>query len=341
MAYDPADLRLPTWLLRLLEVLIHLRFPVARNWQMGMTRPGIMLTVALLGVCAAAIYSGNNLLYLCGAMLLSVMIAAITQAVRLLKRLPDLGDTLLPILQAGDVSVLHQEVGLNADMAAAVEISWSNDCGRFNLLVLCSAFVSQLQGRLQPQRRGLFDCKQVQLSTSAPLGLFIVEVIRNQDGEMVVLPAPLAWTAYSGAACYQQSDQHFFREGDEWRDLRNYVPGDPLSRVHWRKAAGNSQLWTVKRFSTAESQTPQALLRVDLRLPAGMADADFEQLLGRAWFWVKEQQQAGAQLFLGQADFDLSDEKEYRHALKALAGATPETEPAAGSGGLLLSLSGG
>ena len=63
--------------------------------------------------------------------------------------------------------------------------------------------------------------------------------------------------------------------------------------------------------------------------------ADFEQLLGRVWFWVK-QQQAGARLLLGQDDFDLSDDEQYRQALKALAGATPESKPAAGSGGLLL-----
>jgi len=304
-----------------------------------MTRPGIILTAAMLGVWAAAIYSGNNLLYLCGAMLASVMIAAITQAARLLRRLPDPGDALFPILQAGDVSVLHQEIDCNADMAAAVEISWANEAGQFRLLARCSVFASQLQGRLQPQRRGLFECKQVQLSTSAPLGLFIVEVIRNQGGEMVVLPAPLAWTACGAADGQWQSGQQFFREGDEWRDLRSYVPGDSLSRVHWRKAAGDPQAWTVKRFSAADSQAPQALLRVDLRLPAGTEEADFDRLLGRAWFWVKEQQQAGARLLLGHADFDLSDEQQYRHALKALAGAVPETKPAAGSGGLLLSLS--
>ena len=341
MAYDPADLRLPSWLVRLFDVLIRLRLPVARNWTLGLTRPGIMLIAAILGVWAAAFYSGNNLLYLCGAMLISVTVAAVTQAVRLLRRFPAMGDVKLPILQAGDVSVLRQAICLNTDMAAVVDITWASDAGRFNLLARCSAVSSQLQGRLLPKKRGLFAYKRVHLSTSAPLGLFIVELIRNQDDEMVVLPAPLAWSASNSMAFQQQGDLLLFHEGDEWSDLRSYVPGDPLSRVHWRKAAGNIREWTVKRFSTSESLASQHLLRVDLRLPDGMDDDDFERLLGRAWFWIKEQQQTGTRLILGQSEYDLSDEMQFRHALKALAEVMPEVRPAAGDGGLLLSLSDG
>jgi uncharacterized protein (DUF58 family) len=339
MAYDPAELRLPPWLLSLLNALIRLRLPVARNWRAGLTRPGILMMTAMLGVWAAATYSGNNLLYLCGAMLTSVTVAAIAQAVLLLKAFPDPGDA-LPILQAGETCVLRRKFTLNQSMAAAVELSWRNDSGSFRLLARCSAADSLLQGRLQPQRRGLFACRRLRLCTSAPLGLFIVEVIRDNGGDMAVLPAPLPWSAASAREGGGQRHRQCLREGDEWRDLRRYVSGDPLSRIHWRKATGDAGAWTVKRFSAAEALEPQALLRVDLRLPPDKTGAEFEQLLGRAWFWVKGRQRRGAQLLLGQTVFDLSDKRQYGQALKALAGASPETGPVAGSGGQLLSLAG-
>ncbi|RMG81653.1 MAG: hypothetical protein D6712_15870, partial [Chloroflexi bacterium] len=72
MAYDPADLRLPPWLLRLFDALVRVRLPVGPKWRLGLTRPGVMYALALFGIWAAAFYSGNNLLYLCGSVLLAI-----------------------------------------------------------------------------------------------------------------------------------------------------------------------------------------------------------------------------------------------------------------------------
>ena len=335
MAYDPADLRLPTWLLKLLDRLVGLTVPVGRNWRLAMTRPGIVFAAAWFGVWVAAFYSGNNLLYLCGAMLTAVMAAALYYGARLLREMPAIS---LPLLQAGDVSVIRQPLPGRADMAAVLSLSWSNPAGDFDLAARCTSEGSQLIGRLRPKRRGLFERQRLRLATAAPLGLFELSLSRDEASEMAVLPAPLPWQQDVQSMQQATNPQLFAREGDEWFDLRNYVPGDALSRIHWRKAAGDWQRWAVKRFHSPEAGREGLLLRVDLRLPAGRDSDDFDELLGRAWFWVRQARDAGGRLVLGQHYFDLIDEGQYRQALRALAAAVPESQPAADSGGLLLSL---
>ena len=337
MAYDPADLRLPPWLIRLLDRLIGLSVPLGRNWQLAMTRPGIIYTVAWFGVWAAAFYSGNNLLYLCGAMLTAIMAAALFQAVRLLQQFPGLE---LPLLQAGDVTVIRQKFLGSVDAAAVLELSWSNPAGDFSLIARYAPVGNQLVGRLRPARRGIFAPQQLRLSTAAPLGLYELSLSRESEGEMAVLPVPEPWAVASQASPATAETAQPLREGDEWFDLRGYVPGDALSRIHWRKAAGDWQRWVVKRFQMPEEGREAPLLRVDLRLPAGRGETDFESLLGRAWFWVRQAGEEG-RLILGQQAFELADSRQYRQALLALAAAAPESAPAAGSGGLLLSLAEG
>lgn len=338
LAYDPADLKLPPWLLRLLGGLIRLRFPVAPGWRLAMTRPGVMFSAALAGIWAAAFYSGNNLLYLCGAVMLVLMLAAVSQAAWLLKSFPTIQGK-LPMLEAGQVTALRQPLpsknlpGLN--MSAIVDISWQHGGDDFVLAGRCANQHIQLHGRLQAKRRGLFHIPDWQLSTSAPLGLFELTYIRHEPLELIVLPASLPWR--SALAGLSDADQGF-GEGDQWRDLRAYMPGDALARVHWRKADGDSRNWVVKRFGSFSQAAEQTCLRVDLRLLTGMDEAAFEELLGRACGWIQQHEHIASTLILGQVEFNLSQQDQYRQALKSLAAAQPESCPPSGQGGLLLSL---
>ncbi|OIO75323.1 MAG: hypothetical protein AUJ57_00300 [Zetaproteobacteria bacterium CG1_02_53_45] len=330
MAYDPAELRLPVWLLRLLERLIRLRLPIAPGWTIGLTRPGVMFVAAWLGVWAAALYSGNNLLYLCGSMMTALILAALAQSIGLLRRFPQM---ILPACQVGDVTIVRQMMAAPVKLAAVVDLSWSHAGETFALLARCADSAIRLDGRIRPKQRGLFDLQEMTLATSAPLGLFTIMLQRKHGGEMLVMPAPVAWSVGGSTVL---AERNAVVEGDEWRDLRSYVAGDLISRVHWRKAAGDMQHWMVKRFSSSEATAETTLLRVDLRLPSAMDTSAFEQLLGRCWHWM--QQDNAQRLILGQLQFDLSETSDYRQAMVAVASARPEADPACGTGGVLLSL---
>ncbi len=335
MAYDPADLKLPSWLLRFLDLLIAIRIPFGWGWKLGFTRAGIIFFSALVGLWAAALYSGNNLLYLSGAMITAMSLAALLQTRHILKQFPDPAP-LLPQLQQGDVTVVRRDGKLCFPAAAIVEIQWFYDEGSFSLLGRCEAGRLRLQGRIKMQRRGLYRCKALTLSSAAPLGLFLLALQRIDSGEVVVMPEPLSWQADGRSANSATGALRF--GGDEWHDLRLYTPGDALSQVHWRKASGDVRDWRVKRFTLDATEAREALLRVDLRLPAHADEAAFERLLARVWFWVLEQGGEGT-LILGQRSFELAEAMQTGSLQRAIARASAEATPAAGVDGVLLAVS--
>lgn len=340
MAYDPADLKLPAWLLGLLDRVVRMHLPLTPRWRLGFTRPGIIFVAGLSGIWAAAFYSGNNLLYLCGAMLLSLMLAALLQGANLLRRLPM---PVLPVLQAGETRVLHQTIPLPTLVVCSGVVAVTCAVGGelLHLSARCHGHELRWDARLRPDRRGLFVAREMLLSSAAPLGLFVLGCRRSVAIEVLVLPVPVAWLQADGSG-----DEAGGFSGDEWHDLRAYVAGDSPSRIHWRRAQGEPLSWAVKRFSAADERQVKARLRVDLRLPPGMPVSAFEQLIGQVWFWVK--QHGGecdipgsgqpAELIIGEDYFDLADAAQYQSALRTIAGATPAQQPPAESDGLLLSL---
>jgi len=338
LAYDPADLKLPAWLLGALNTLIRMHVPIFPGWRLGFTRPGIIFVAGLAGVWAAAFYSGNNLLYLCAAMMLSLLLVALLQSAYLLHHLPA---PALPLLEAGETTVMRHESTLftAAVCSATVSVACAAGGESLQLNARCHGRSLRWNARLRVGRRGLFICREMLLNTAAPLGMFVLCCKRSVSIELLVLPVPVAWV--QGAASGDGSED--LRAGDEWHDLRAYVAGDSPRRVHWRKAQGEPATWSVKRFSAARDAQVNRCLRVDLRLPPGRPESDFERLLGQAWFWVKQwgDLPAGDQsveLIVGRERFDLGDTVRYELALRALAGAQVAVEPPAGEEGLLLSL---
>jgi len=329
MAYDPADLRLPHWLLRFFDALVRLRLPLGRGLSIGMTRPGVLLSGAIAGLWLAAFYSGNNLLYLCGAMLTSLAVASVLRGILLLRSMTSLREFSWPRLEAGEATVVRVEESLSSAVSAVVQLLLQGDGGRFELQLRIEPEVRQLRGRLQPAARGVFEGGRLIMSTTAPLGLFQLILSKASQQRLVVMPAAVPWNDMS-----QQF--RLLQEGDEWRDLRAYAMGDSLARVHWRKAAMDAREWTVKRFGRHEEDAARQRLVVDLRLPAGMDAECFEELLGKAWFWLQERH-AGV-LVIGQRAFALADIGARQEAMLALAGARPESIAPAVADGPRLSL---
>jgi uncharacterized protein (DUF58 family) len=336
VAYDPADLRLPHWLLRLLDAAIRLRLPLAHGWRVGVTRPGVLLIAATFGVWGAAFYSANNLLYLCAAMLTALAAAAFWQGMGILRDVPVMADALPAWAEAGAPVVVHRPLSAAARMPALVELQWQG-AHAVQMQWRSDGQASQLEGRWLAPGRGLYRFEAQKLGTAAPLGIWQFEQQRRDAASLMVMPKPVPWADSRG----QSSDAMRWQEGDEWHDLRSYVPGDALARVHWRKAASNMNDWTVKRFMQPEDEIGQHHLRIDLRLPEGKGESAFERLLGMAWYWLESRMKSGdrhSQLTIGQQQFDCSSEGGCLAAMRAIAAAEPESARPAGNGGILLSL---
>lgn len=331
MAYNPADLRLPPWLLRLLDWLVRLELPLPAGRRIGVTRPGALYLGALIGVWAAALYSGNNLLYLCGAMLFALGAVALWQGFRLLGRVPALATALPLWIEAGRRQILQGALPETGLRGALVELQWQSDAGVLHARLRMAAQGS-LTGHIMAARRGVVRFDRQRLETAFPLGLWRVMHSRREPAELLVMPLPVPWDDPVGII-------RRLEHGDEWHGLREYVPGDMLSHVHWRKVGAADGAWSVKRFDRADPQEEGGILRVDLRLPAAFGEQHFEQLLGKVWFWLREREHSKQDgLILGSRTLELGDDAAWRSALAALAHAVPEKQEPAGSGGIFLSL---
>jgi len=334
MAYDPSDLRLPPWILWLLDALVRLRIPFAPRWRIGMTRAGALMFFSLLGLWAAAFYSGNNLLYLCGGMLLSIALLACVQSIQILRQFPRIGSALPTVLEQGNPYILRQYLTVSSSASAMLDVAWKEVPIEMHINMQSQRMT--IMGKLFSSERACIHLSQQQLSTSAPLGLWHVAYQRQDSALWLVLPAPIAWT---DAQVWGNDASPRKIEGDEYDDLRTYVAGDSPARIHWRKSTLAPATWRIKRFTQPQKTHHSRHLRVDLRLPKHANSKDFDRLLGMAWYWLKTQQKTAQTYFvLGQQRFELANPEHYQAAMQALAQAQVERMPPLQAEGMVLSL---
>ncbi|MGC4047419.1 MAG: DUF58 domain-containing protein [Armatimonas sp.] len=102
-----------------------------------------------------------------------------------------------------------------------------------------------------PEVRGVFTLGPTKLEMSDPLGLFPFEAEIGEATEIVVHPTPLfsRGSVSGGAGVWgvRERDGNTRRgEGMEFHGVREYRPGDPLRRVHWRTSARTGRLAVVE-----------------------------------------------------------------------------------------------
>ncbi|MDX8394301.1 MAG: DUF58 domain-containing protein [Mariprofundales bacterium] len=332
---------MPNWLLWSFNLLVRISLPVFPNWRLQLTRPGILFIAALLAVITAALYSGNNLLYLCAAMLFVLAASAAGHAVFLLKNIPRLAEYMPEYINAHQNSAMRTMIIWRFPVSGSVQIKWQSKMA----MPVCSLraegdYKSLLITRLPAYSRGLYDFHKQWLSTDAPLGLWHFSCVRHDKWTLAVLPKVIIWQQ-NGQVLDKTSDttRTSIAEGDEWHDLRSYIPGDSLARIHWRKGISCEQ-WMVKRFGQSQGEAVTNTLCVDLRLQSSnklKSKQDFERLLGMTHAWINEHPQGN--IIFGQHKFYLSNPKQNKQALLVLAAAMPENKaPALEADALLLSL---
>ena len=111
---------------------------------------------------------------------------------------------------------------------------------------------AELTLELLPQRRGVLPLEGVWVARTDPLGLFRAADFHPLPGALCVLPRryPLPPLALPGAHRYQPGGVALAGSvglADEFVSLREYRPGDPLRRVHWKSWAKAGQP-VVKEF---------------------------------------------------------------------------------------------
>jgi len=253
------------------------------------TRAGWVFFAFTLGVGLAAMNTGNNLLYMIHALLLSflvlsgVMSESALRGIRVRRRLP-------AELVAERPSAIALEITNEQPRIPSFAIV-AEDCVRGasgERRVAGRAFALRIGARAKetrsyaytPRARGMLPFSGVRVATRFPFGLFSKAMWVELPQQGLVYPALDPVGVRAGRASEPRAAENAGGSGGaaaEAASLREYAPGDPFRRIHWRASLRRDELLVRE---PEQDRRGDVLVRLTTR-GAAAGDA-FEQEVRRA-----------------------------------------------------------
>ena len=255
-------------------------------WPRGrLTRDGLWWVLATLGLGLAALFNGNNLVYLLCSMLLSVILVSMVlseislRGLALAAVLPDEIFAGRPALVGASVANVKRRLAsysVSLEVAGSapgtvertVHLPWLPP--RAERLVTWEATLPARGRRRLPALR---------LTTRFPFGLFLKSVRIPVDTDVLVYPAvhpvsPERLRAHAGPSGEAATRRR--GRGHDLYNLRQYRPGDDPRLIHWRSSA-KMQALTVRELEEDTALDTRITLdgtgAVAERLEAGLSEA--------------------------------------------------------------------
>jgi uncharacterized protein (DUF58 family) len=137
-------------------------------------------------------------------------------------------------------------------------------------------------------RRGRVELRKIDLYTRYPFGLMIKKRRVALHGDLVVFPRLLdievARERFQPSVG-EQTTANRLGPGSEIHSLREFVRGDSLRLVHWKKSASLGR-WIIKQTDQDAAHTVHVVL--DPYLPPGVPEEQFEQLVSMAATFIHQ-----------------------------------------------------
>lgn len=252
------------------------------------TRAGWCFIAIIFGVGFAALNTGNNLLYLILALMLSFLVLSgilsegSLRGIRIERKLPREVFAGHPNRVALRI---HNDQRRVASFAITIEDRLDLEAGvqpagRVFALRVGSRSFENRSYSFEPERRGDLRFDGFQVSTRFPFGLFVKSREIDLPECLVVYPSVQRVPLVVQTRLFDSDDEEpsgASSRGDEISGLREFEPGDSLVRVHWRSSARAGRLLVGERegFDGAEFE-------VQLRLPRSTPDPVVEERVARA-----------------------------------------------------------
>lgn len=282
------------------------------------TREGGYFVVLTLGVGLAAVNTGNNLLYLLVALMLSIIVVSGLLSEQSLRRLVFFADPPPPALPGEPVSILVRlrnekrrlpSFSLRVDPvpagSKAPDRAPASESARFIRIDPRSTESRPL--RMTFSRRGCYRLEGVTLSTTFPFGFFIKTAARREPIELWVYPRirPAPWPISPASFGTARSSSHRSEQGAAFHQFRAYQRGDDCRLIHWKLSARQGR-WILKEREREEGSG--VLLVLNNLAPAENREGwegRFERAVERAASLASEMIQAGMKVSLQTADREI------------------------------------
>ncbi len=241
-----------------------------------LSKEGLLFAVLLLVTFLAGVNYANNLILGACFFLSSILLIAIyhsyTQLSGLKIKVLDAGDT-----EAGGFAKYRIELmPTTAKQYAQLELIWDEQYQRIALLddrrVLTFSLMTEKRGKFLPPR--------LLLKSVYPLGLIRAWTYVYFDQIAWVSPVPLE-SARSNISNTAENDEQLTAVNgqEDFQELKQYIPGESLSRVSWSHLAKGQGLLS-KQF--VEFHSEQTVLDY-----AQMPAIDHEMKLSQLAYWVE------------------------------------------------------
>jgi uncharacterized protein (DUF58 family) len=289
-------------------------FSRARRWlrpprTLRPTRAGWSFFALCFGVGFAALNTGNNLLYLVLALMLSFLVLSgvlselALRGIRVERRLPAELFAEHPARVALEIHNAQRRV---AAFAIVVEDRVALPGGEDRSAGRCVALRVPPGGRevqsyhFSPARRGALAFQGFVVSTRFPFGLFTKSLVLDAKQSALVYPAVERVAPpreQASAAAEGARPQPRDGAGDAADGLRDFAPGDAARRIHWRASARARRLLVRRRVGDEPAE-----ILVELATGRAEAPEQFERRVSRAASEVVAGLAAGRRVALRAGD---------------------------------------
>ncbi len=289
------------------------------------TRAGWCFVAIIFGVGFAALNTGNNLLYLVLAGMLGSLVLSGLLSEAALRGIGVERRRLDAVHARAEHRVVLRIGNVQRRVAAfAVSIEDRLDeggtrpaAGRTFALRVGPGESLERSYVWTPERRGEAFFAGFRVSTRFPFGLFVKSLELEHPGDVLVYPEVVPRSlAREADAAGAQSAQALARtaSGDDVAGLREFIQGDSMRRVHWRRSLRTNRLLVGERDGDAEGE-----LEIELRLREGADTTEHEEAISIAASDVVHHLDAGLRVGLRTATFRVPPDLGSGHRAELLA----------------------
>jgi hypothetical protein len=265
----------------------------------GLTKSGKIFFVFLLAIILAAMATGNNLLFLILACLLSFMIVSGIESELNIRHLDV--ERIPPsepyARRPGAISYTVRNRKRNSSRLILV------DNGRVKLPRVTMGVPENVRQEKIFSKRGRHGLGRVSILTTYPYGLFEKSISFDLEDEILVFPEPIPCSL---SASFGPAGECTGREHESISHVRSYSPGDSLSSIVWKK----QHLGLVSRVVQGGGGVGTLIVL----LPGG----EIEQKLGQATFLILDLYNKGLEFGISINTFFSGMGASLPHKLKVL-----------------------
>ena len=316
--------------------------------KLRFTPDGTRFVIVALAIGIAAINTGNNLLYLVLAMMLSLItLSGILSESSL--RMVNVKRALPRTAFAGKPFIVRITASNNKRRLPSISLTFEDrmektgPAGRLYFLKIPPMGNARGSYHLTPERRGMHLFEGGRLATRYPFGLFLKSKEAGEASEILVYPMIMDVNELlrEGGIDWGEIESRIKGRGTDLYGLRGYASGDDMRSIHWKTSARLSKLY-VREFAREDAR--KIMLFLDDCIPEGFEDSLEKGVAiaaSLAYHFIYRGYQVGLMTSVEEIPLGIGMEQLYR-MLRVLALLSPGKErdklfsSAAETGGILI-----